>query len=164
MPVREETGSGVGAWYYSAGRLESDLIFEFEGRPLTTRPVDGAGQPLRPGESWVGPRPGIPYVLKAGAGDIHYETPALTDEEPPRVRTRVTRQVRLSRVLAGQEALARAIAPVRHERGYKGGQFYVNEHGAIFTPVTAGDGNGIDYTYCGQLDMTTWFPEPPIPN
>jgi hypothetical protein len=36
----------------------------------------------------------------------------------------------------------------------------VNEHGAIFTPVSAGDGNGLDYVYCGQIDRTAWFPEP----
>jgi len=47
-------------------------------------------------------------------------------------------------------------------RGHQGGRFYVNEHGAIFTPVAAGDGNGLDFVYCGKIDRTAWFPEPPI--
>ena len=32
----------------------------------------------------------------------------------------------------------------------------------MFTPVTADDGNGLDYIYCGQIDRNVWFPEPPV--
>ena len=32
----------------------------------------------------------------------------------------------------------------------------------MFSPVSAGDGNGIDYIYCGQIDKTAWFPEPVV--
>jgi hypothetical protein len=38
----------------------------------------------------------------------------------------------------------------------------VNEHGAKFAPVSAGDGNGLDCLSCGQIDRTAWFPEPTI--
>lgn len=28
--------------------------------------------------------------------------------------------------------------------------------------MTAGDGNGLDYVYCGQIDRSAWFPEPSV--
>lgn len=56
----------------------------------------------------------------------------------------------------------RAVRPIADVRGHQGGRFYVNEHGAVFTPVGAGDGNGLDYLYCGQIDREAWFPEPPV--
>jgi len=162
VPVADTSGTGTGSHYYCAGRLEEDFAFEFQGQLLTTKPIRPDGSLLEPGDPWVGPRPGIPYVLSAGGGDIYYETPALTDDDPPRVRPRMTRQVRLSRVLGDKGALARAVAPVAKIRGHRGGRFYVNEHGALFTPVGAGDGNGINYIYCGQIDPDAWFPEPPL--
>lgn len=163
VPVRSDGASGTGSHYYFAGKLESDFRFEFEGRALSTRPVRTDGVALSPGDTWVGPRPGIPYVLAAGATDIYFETPALTDEDPPTVRPNMTRKVQLSRVLGDKGALSRAVRPVAQVRGHTGGRFYVNEHGAMFSPTGAGDGNGIDYVYCGQLDRTAWFPEPSTP-
>lgn len=160
VPVRATDGSGVGSHYYCAGKLEGDFRFEFEGRPLSTRPVQADGSPLKPGDRWIGPRPGIPYVLAAGASDIYYETPALTDDDPPQVRSNVTRKVQLSRVLPDRAAVARATRAVAALRGHAGGRFYVNEHAAIFSPIGSGDGNGIEYVYCGQIDRTAWFPEP----
>lgn len=148
--------------YYYAGRFEHDLAFEFEGSQLTTRPMGPDGLELHPGESWVGPRPGIPYVLAAGAGDIYYETPALTDGETPAVRPNMTRRVKLSAVLKDRGKLARAVKPVADVRGHSGGRFYVNEHGAIFSPVDKGDGNGLNYVYCGTIEREEWFPEPPV--
>jgi hypothetical protein len=65
-------------------------------------------------------------------------------------------------VLNDRAAVARATKPVSDLRGHQGGRFYVNEHGAIFTPVSAGDGNGLDYVYCGQIDGAAWFPEPRV--
>jgi hypothetical protein len=163
VPVAAASSDGTNSHYYFAGRLEADLRFEFEDKPLSTRPVDSAGNPLTPGDHWLGPRPGIPYVLAAGAADIYYETPALTEADPPAVRPRMTRKVLLSKILGNRAAIAHAVRPVSAQRGHAGGRFYVNEHGAIFTPVAAGDGNGIDYLYCGQIDLETWFPEPRIP-
>jgi hypothetical protein len=93
--------------------------------------------------------------------DAAFESPALTDESPPRIRSGVTREVHLSRVI-DKGAAQRTAGQVRAIRDHQGGRFYVNEHGAIFTPVGRGDGNGLDYIYCGQLDMTSWFPEPPV--
>jgi len=156
------SSSGSSSEYYYVGTLDADLSFEFEGRPLTTKPVNPDGAPLNPGHSWVGPRPGIPYVLAAGAGDIYYESPALTDDDPPRVRQNLTRRVKLSKTLGDRAKLARAVRPLASLRGHQGGRFYVNEHGAMFTPVNAGDGNGLNYIYCGQIDRTAWFPKPPV--
>ena len=53
-----------------------------------------------------------------------------------------------------------ALGPISNVRGHQGGRFYVNEHGAIFTPVDGEDGNGIDYVYCGQVNPVAWSPEP----
>lgn len=160
VPVKDGSGTGVGSHYYYAGLLDEDLVFDFEGQILTTRPVHPDGNPVNHGERWVGPRPGIPYVLAAGGGDIYYETPALTDADPPAVRPNMTRRVQLSKILGDKTAVRRMVQPVASIRGYQGGRFYVNEHGAMFTPVGAGDGNGLDYVYCGQLDLEAWFPEP----
>lgn len=162
VPVAASSGTGFGSHYYCAGRLEADLTFEFEGSPLTTKPVRTDGSPLAPGDPWVGPRPGIPYVLAAGGGDIYYESPALTDTDPPRVRPQMTRKVQLSKVLGDKATLSHVVRLVAAVRGHQGGRFYVNEHGAMFTPVGAGDGNGLDYIYCGQIERAAWFPEPPI--
>jgi hypothetical protein len=120
--------------------------------------LDGA--PLSPGDSWVGPRPGIPYVLAAGGKDIYFETPAVIDTNPPEVRHYITRKVQLSKVLKDKAIVAEAVRPISSIRGHQGGRFYVNEHRAAFTPVDKGDGNGIDYVYCGQVDLGIWFPEP----
>jgi hypothetical protein len=162
VPVADSTSGVPMSSYYFAGRIQSDLQFDFEGRELTTRPVRSDGSPLTPGARWFGPRPGIPYVLAAGAKDVYYETPALTDNTPPAVRPMMTRKVLLSRVVGDNQAVRHAVEPIARIRGYQGGRFYVNEHGAMFTPVDAGDGNGIDYIYCGQIDYEAWFPEPEV--
>jgi len=162
VPIKSDPASGVGSEYYFAGRFDGDFVFEFDGKPLTTKPVHPDGRPLTAGERWIGPRPGIPYVLSAGGGDIHYETPALTDTDPPEIRPMTMRKVKLSKVLGEKAPLMRAVRPIANIRGHQGGRFYVNEHGAMFTPVDAGDGNGIDYIYCGNIDPLAWFPEPKI--
>lgn len=162
VPVADDSGTGAGSHYYYAGKLKADLSFDFEGKPLTTKPVRPDGSALNPGDRWVGPRPGIPYVLAAGGGDIYSESPALTEDDPPQVRPSMTRRVQLSKILRGKAAVAQAVQPVAKVRGHQGGRFYVNEHGAMFTPVGAGDGNGLDYIYCGQIDLAAWFPEPPV--
>lgn len=162
VPVKSEAASGVGSQYYCAGRFDGDFRFEFEGQLLTTKPIHPDGTPLKAGEHWVGPRPGIPYVLAAGGGDIYYETPALTDTDPPTIKPMTTQRVKLSKVLKDMTLLARVVRPVASVRGHQGGRFYVNEYGAMFTPVDAGDGNGINYIYCGKIDHSVWFPEPSI--
>ena len=160
VPVKKKNTSH----YYIAGKLDSgfDFDFDFEGHQLTTKPVDLDGNPLSSGDKWVGPRPGIPYVLAAGGKDIRYDTPALTDSNPPEVRENVTHIIQLSKLLNDQTLLAKAIQPILDIRGSQGGKFYVNEHSAIFTPVDRGDGDGLNYFYCGQIDLNAWFPEPQI--
>ncbi len=123
VPVDSGDGS---SHYYFAGYLNGELTFQFEGAPLSTRPVQPDGIPLAPGDQWVGPRPGIPYVLAAGGKDIYYETPALTDGDAPTVRAMTTMRITLSRVLRNRELVARAVAPIAKIRGFQGGRFYVN--------------------------------------
>lgn len=106
--------------YFYGGRVNPNFTFEFEGRPLTSRPVARDGESLSPGDPWVGPRPGIPYVLAAGGNDIYFQTPALTDAAPPSVRPGVTRQVKLSKVLRDRALVARAVRGIRDVRGHQG--------------------------------------------
>jgi hypothetical protein len=160
VPVKGAPASGFGSHYYYAGQLDNDFTFEFEGRPLTTQPIRPDGSRLQPGDSWVGPRPGIPYVLAAGGKDIYYESPALSDDEPPQIRPNTTQRVKLSSVVLDHAAVLRAVRPIADVRGHQGGRFYVNEHGAMFTPVKAGDGDGLDYIYCGQIERNVWFRQP----
>ncbi len=145
--------------YYFGGKVEVDFLFKFEGKPLTSKPENPEGSALSPGDSWVGPRPGIPYVLVAGGDDICYETSVLTDDLMA-VREGVRQKVFLSKVVGDKSAVARTVQPILKIRGSQGGRFYVNEHKAIFTPIDKGDKNGLDYIYCGQIDMSCWFPEP----
>jgi hypothetical protein len=160
VPVSSSGQPGPGSHYYMAGRLDTEFVFEFEGRLLTSKPINSDGTPMAAGNRWVGPRPGIPYVLAAGGGDIYYETPALTEDDPPAIRPMTTRKVQLSKVVGDKARVRSATGPISAIRGHQGGRFYVNEHGAMFTPVDAGDGNGLDYIYCGQINPSAWFPEP----
>jgi hypothetical protein len=148
--------------YYFGGTVDCDFQFEFERKKITPKPQKLDGSPLAPGDPWVGPRPAIPYVLAAGGKDIYFETPALTNTIPAKVRQGVTRKVQLSKVLKDRSLLASALSPICSFKGQQGGRFYVNEHLAIFTPIDKGEGNGLTYTYCGQVDLIAWFPEPKI--
>lgn len=148
--------------YYFGGTVDCDFQFDFEGKKLTSKPQNLDGSPLASGDPWVGPRPAIPYVLAAGGKDIYFESPALTNTTPAEVRHGVTRKVQLSKVLKDRSLLASALQPICSVKGQQGGRFYVNEHLAIFTPIDKGDGNGLTYTYCGQVDPNAWFPEPKI--
>lgn len=137
--------------YYYAGEYHRPLEFDFDGRTLSGRPVGRDNQPLKPGDLWEGPHPGIPYKLKAGGRDIYYELQVT----PTRIRT-----VYLSDV-AGKEGAQRMAGKVRAVKSDLGGRFYVNEWRAMFAPVAEGD--DIKYVYVGQLeDGDPWFPKPLI--
>ena len=161
VPVAHQEDDGTRVHCYAAGKLESDFTFQFEGSPLSGHPVRPDGSPLQPGEKWHGPRPGVAYKLAAGASDIYFESPALTEDPVPRVRANVRRKVRLSKALSDAGQVARAVEPIRRIRDHSGGRFFVNEHGAMFTP-TRGERGGVDYTFCGVIDPAAWFPAPQI--
>lgn len=132
--------------YYFAGTYDTPLRFTFEGKVISGEPKDWGGKALVPGNEWVGPHPGIPYVLTAGGNDIKYT------KEP---RANVTQDVLLSRAI-GREAAKTVAGMIRTIKGYEGGRFYVNEFCSMFTPMTQGD--DFKYIYIGQLDLTKWFP------
>jgi hypothetical protein len=146
VPVRNDLD------YYYVGEYSGELKFAFEGQILSGRPVDRNGNPLRPGDPWEGPHPGIPYKLRAGGRDIAYEVRI----GPDRVQ-----EVRLS-LETSPEAAEVVARKIRAIRGELGGRFYVNEWRAMFTPVAeAGD---LRYVYAGQLEETDpWFRKPEIP-
>lgn len=158
VPVSKfQNGDRVVA-YYCAGKLEGDFLFDYHKKKVSPFARDERGHPLEPGSEWVGPRPGIPYKLAAGAKDIYFRTPALTSDPTPEIIPLAERKVLLSKILKDQQRVRRAVEPVKRVKGHAGGRFYVNETGAIFCPVAEED--GIHYIYCGQLDLGSWFPEP----
>lgn len=141
--------AGEDARYYLAGEYEDPIRFEFEGHILSGDGVDLSGTPLSPGDVWVGPHPGIPYVLKAGGGDVYYES---------HPRANVTRKVWLSkhRGTADAKAMADRIQAVK---SWEGGRFYVNEWCEIFAPLNRPD--GLTYRYVGHLELDEpWFDKP----
>jgi hypothetical protein len=137
-----------GANYYLAGTYEKPLRFEFEGKIFSGEPVDSGGQPLRPGDKWIGPHPGIPYILSAGGKDIYYTF------QP---RQNVEKDMSLSDAI-GKEAAWSVAQRIAAVKGLQGGRFYVNEFCSIFTPIQ--EGFDTNYYYIGQLDLSKWFPAP----
>ncbi len=140
-----------GTYYLAEENYDVPLEFEFEGKVLSGGGVDFDGRALAPGDLWTGPHPGIPYVLKAGGGDIFYRS---------HPRPFVTKDVKLSSAV-GADA-ARALANrIQQVKGWRGGRFYVNEWWEVFAPVDGG--LGLEYRYIGHLDESdrdTWFPKP----
>lgn len=136
--------------YYYAGEYTEPLVFEFEGLNISGNPQNFIGEPLNTGDEWVGPHQGIPYVLTAGGNDIRYEV---------ELRRDVFRNVRLSEIV-DKENVRYMANRIREIIGPRGGRFYVNEFGAIFTPRY--DGLSIRYTYICQLDYSAWFPKPQL--
>ena len=135
--------------YYLAGEYSGELRFEFEGVLLTGEALDRAGRRLMPGDSWIGPHPGIPYVLAAGASDVYYNS------EP---RPRVKKKVSLSAAVGVESAMDFAHR-VRSVKSWSGGRFYVNEWREIFGPIQSSD--SLTYRYIGHLDEDEpWFPKP----
>src|SRR5437763_430811 len=55
--------------YYFAAPYEKPLIFEFEAKTVSGEARDFDGRHLQPGDTWVGPHAGIPYVLTAAGDD-----------------------------------------------------------------------------------------------
>jgi hypothetical protein len=155
VPVPNREAKGTGSIYYYAGEWGGELRFEFDGSALTSRPISKDGTALAPGGKWVGPRPGIPYVLAAGGVDIYYDTPALKDGK---LWAGVTQRVKLSEKIGAPKARL-ATHPVASLKGHMGGRFYVNEHGAMFAPMTNAE-SAIEYLYCGTIDPINWFPNP----
>ena len=143
--------SGTEGEYYLAGEYASPLKFEpVEDPELTGWIISGAGKDrqdnqLEPGDDWVGPHPGIPYVLSANLQDVYYELAV----SPIRIR-KVT--------LSGQTSLVRAKQVAKQVAEAKGssGRFYINEFCQLFAPVW--DGRTLRYTYVGGLDLDAgWF-------
>lgn len=138
--------AGPESTYYFAGEYQERLLFEFEGKVLSGDAINLAGRQLTIGEKWTGPKPGIPYVLKAGGKDIYFDV-------APRPNVTVT-------VLLSEESTpARAVdlaRQIRAIKGFEGGRFYVNEWCQMFAPVKAGD--TYESIYLGHLSLEDgWF-------
>jgi hypothetical protein len=141
---------GPAAQYYYAGTYDQPLHFEFEGKTISGEPVDFNRKPLRPGDTWVGPHAGVPYVLTAAGNDVYYRTFPRPDVE---------KRVKLSaeRGRAAAEQIARLLSAFK---GTGGGRFYVNEFRSVFSPINSAD--GLQYIYIGQIDLASWFRAPMV--
>ena len=142
--VPASDGSGK---YFLAGEYTIPLEFEFEGNTISGNAVNHNGEHLSPGEIWVGPHAGIPFVLSRAKRDVMYE------EE---LRPNVTKQQLLSQYIGKDQAFA----VVRQLLANKpdGGRIYVNEYCQVFGPC---DGtNGLQYIYLGAINLAQWFPKP----
>jgi hypothetical protein len=138
--------TGAGADYYLAGEFDGRLEFKFEEHTLSGDAVDLEGNPLVPGQRWVGPHPGIPYILTA-KNDIGYEV---------NPRPNVTRRVLLSEQVGASRSreIATQVMAVKGSSG----RFYVNEFAQMFAPV--GTTLPLEYVYIGRLDLDAgWFPK-----
>lgn len=143
VPV-QETG------YYYAGEYNRPLTFDFEGYTISGEAVNQNGQKLEPGEPWIGPHPGIPYVLKAGGRDIYYRY---------ELRPGVLKEVKLSGCI-GTEKAARLARELARLKGNSGGRFYVNEFANAFAPKTTD--KGLEYIFLEEIDLANWFPKPMV--
>jgi hypothetical protein len=139
---------GDSGQYYLAGVYSAPLKFDFEGKTISGEPVDFDGWRLQPGDTWVGPHAGIPYVLAATSDDVYYRT-----WPRPNVEMRVKLSAKRGKAVALQ--IARLLYTMK---GAGGGRIYVNEFGAVFSPVT--DDDTLRYVYFGQIDPNSWFPDP----
>lgn len=132
--------------YYLAGSYDRPLRFTFEGKILSGEPINLEGNPLSPGDVWVGPHPGIPYVLCAGGKDIRYSA---------MIRPCVEKTYKLTKII-GAENAQQTIQMIKAVKGFAGGSFYVNEFCSIFAPVM--EQEEVEYLYIGKLDLDVWFP------
>jgi hypothetical protein len=139
---------GGEATYYLAGTYNTPLQFEFDGKVISGEPRNLEGEPLRPGDIWVGPHAGIPYILVAAGNDIYYKIfPRLDVEKRVKLSSERGRSV--------AEQVARMLSAFK---GSGGGRFYVNEFCSVFSPINGRE--GLEYLYIGQLDLGSWFPNP----
>ena len=141
---------GFEADYYYAGEYHEPLIFQFEGHTISGEAVDANGMPLKPGDKWRGPRPGIRYTLAGNGQDIYYRYSP---------RCGVVKTVKLSRHI-GIQAARQVAGEIRKIKGHQGGRFYVNEFCSAFTPKQ-GD-YGLDCIFVQTIELANWFPKPEL--
>jgi hypothetical protein len=140
------TPAGYATQYYYAGIYKGLLEFNYRGGTVSASPPAS----LRPGDEWLGPHVGIPYILEAGGKDIRFEVPDPTDPE-------LLRRVRLSRY-AGAGYAALLAGRLAEAKGSGGGRVYINEAGSFFAPIQRA--TSWTYIYLGNLGGDAWFPEP----
>jgi hypothetical protein len=145
--------SGAEGQYYLAGEYSDPLEFEPTGDPelagwiISGNGSDRKGERLAPGDNWLGPHPGIPYVLAANLRDVYYEL---------RLSPVRTRRINLSDETSDNRAryVAKQVSDVKESSG----RFYINEFSQMFCPVW--DGSRVSYKYVGALDIEAgWFPK-----
>jgi hypothetical protein len=143
--------SGAEGQYYLAGEYSDPLEFEPTNDPelsgwiISGDGMDREGRRIAPGDEWVGPHPGIPYILAANLRDVYYELHLSL------VRTR---KINLSDETSTDRA--RAVAKQISEIKGSSGRFYINEFCQMFCPQW--DGSLVSYKYVGALDIEAgWF-------
>jgi hypothetical protein len=125
--------------YYLAGTYKRYLEFEFEGRKIGPKILDG----IKPGDRWPGPHCGIPYTLTADGRDIRYKTVSGQRELTIHLSAEVGEETASS--------LGRRLAKIKGP----GGGLYINEAREFFAPVS--NGVNYEYLYLGPLGDDVWF-------
>lgn len=101
-------------------------------------------------------------MLSAGAADIYYETPALTDTDPPAIRPSTIRKVQLSKILADKTLLKHAVQPVAAIRG-SGEADSTSTNMARYSALSKLATATALITSSAETSIcSAWFPEPKV--
>ncbi|GAA5207585.1 hypothetical protein [Microbacterium kyungheense] len=136
---------GEGGPCFWAGQFDETLVFEDQSNDILVSPEATSG--LLPGDEWLGPHVGIPYVLVAGGTDVRWE----------KVDGRRREIVLLSDFHGASAARQLGMRLARH-KGTSGGRVFINERAEFFSRID--EGQDSRYIYLGALDEDPWFLPP----
>jgi len=128
---------------YCVGSYDGLLEFEVSGVVVSAEPPPG----LKPGQEWIGPHAGRPYVLAANCRDIYYKLMSGSHFREERLSLRV-----------GSAAASKLASRLAEVKGPQGGRIYINERKHFFAPVDGSE----DFLYLGSLGNDAWFPQPSV--
>jgi hypothetical protein len=126
-----------------AGHFDGKLEFDFGGSVISSQ----APPDLTPGDRWLGPHPGVRYVLSAGGNDIRYRVREGNRETEFKLSDEV-----------GEEAAKSTASRIAAGKTASGGRFYINERCELFGPVASNDYE--HFVYFGHLEDSPWFDPP----
>jgi hypothetical protein len=136
---------GEGGPCFWAGQFDETLVFQDQSNDILVSPEAAPG--LLPGDEWLGPHVGIPYVLVAGGTDVRWE----------KVDGRRREIVLLSDFHGASAARQLGMRLARH-KGTSGGRIFINERAEFFSRID--EGQDSRYIYLGALDEDPWFLPP----
>lgn len=132
----------VGFKWYFGGTYGRALRFRYRDIDLQPCPPDG----IHPGESWQGPRVGIPYKLTEDDVWRWCLSPSYDRQDETRLSVHIGKPQ--ARKLAQRLVSAKG----------RTGRIYINQCKAFFAPIESA--SGWYYRFLGSLDADRWFPAP----